>query len=127
MGYTDDFKKNRSKRFGEGNGRDRGPVILHKATCGQCGNPCEVPFRPLSGKTVYCTDCFQGKRDERGDRESGGYPRKRSNGYKSFAKPNFKDSAMKGSGSGVKEQLEILNAKIDRLIKAVEAMAKTGK
>ena len=35
-----------------------GPRTMHKATCKQCGKECEVPFKPIEGKPVYCRDCF---------------------------------------------------------------------
>nr|WP_255668574.1 CxxC-x17-CxxC domain-containing protein [Methanocella sp. CWC-04] len=31
---------------------------MHKATCSDCGNECQVPFRPNGSKPVYCNDCF---------------------------------------------------------------------
>lgn len=47
-------------RFG---GReDREPVEMHSAVCDNCGKNCEVPFRPTSGKPVYCSDCFENQR-----------------------------------------------------------------
>jgi len=36
-----------------------GPREMHKATCSDCGNECEVPFKPTEGKPVYCRDCYQ--------------------------------------------------------------------
>ncbi|MCF7866185.1 DNA-directed RNA polymerase [Candidatus Woesearchaeota archaeon] len=36
-----------------------GPREMHKATCADCGNECDVPFKPTEGKPVYCRDCFQ--------------------------------------------------------------------
>lgn len=46
-------------RFGDRG--DRGPVEMHKAICDNCGKECEVPFRPTSGKPVYCSSCFEHK------------------------------------------------------------------
>ncbi|MEI6296528.1 MAG: CxxC-x17-CxxC domain-containing protein, partial [bacterium] len=43
------------KSFGGG---DRGPVTMHKATCSECNETCEVPFRPTGEKPVYCSKCF---------------------------------------------------------------------
>ena len=43
-------------------GRDRPPRQMHKATCGDCGNECEIPFEPRNDKPVYCNDCFQNHR-----------------------------------------------------------------
>lgn len=45
---------------GYGN-RDSGRNTMYKATCAECGNDCEVPFRPSSGKPVFCSSCFEGK------------------------------------------------------------------
>jgi len=43
---------------GYGN-RDRAPREMFTATCSNCGNEARVPFRPTSGKPVYCSDCFR--------------------------------------------------------------------
>ncbi len=42
--------------------RDFGPREMHKATCSECGNECEVPFKPTEGKAVYCRDCYAKRR-----------------------------------------------------------------
>jgi len=47
---------------GYGGGRDRGPREMFDATCSNCGQPARVPFRPTSGKPVYCSDCFRSMR-----------------------------------------------------------------
>jgi len=39
--------------------RDQPPREMHKAKCSDCGNECEVPFKPTQGKPVYCRDCFR--------------------------------------------------------------------
>ena len=39
-------------------GFNRGPREMHKATCGDCGKDCEVPFEPRQDKPVYCNECF---------------------------------------------------------------------
>lgn len=61
---------NRNNRFQRGGDRggfkkrgfndrsSRGSVELHQAICDKCGNECEVPFKPTSGKPVYCNNCF---------------------------------------------------------------------
>ncbi len=46
-----------------------GDKQMHSATCSKCGNRCEVPFKPMAGKAVYCSECFDkekntGKNDE---------------------------------------------------------------
>ncbi len=47
---------------GYGGGRDRGPREMFSATCSSCGREAQVPFRPTSGKPVYCSDCFRSQR-----------------------------------------------------------------
>jgi CxxC-x17-CxxC domain-containing protein len=44
---------------GGGGYRDRGPREMFSATCSNCGKEAQVPFRPTSGKPVYCSDCFR--------------------------------------------------------------------
>lgn len=38
---------------------DFGPREMHKAICSDCGEECEVPFKPAEGRPVYCRDCYQ--------------------------------------------------------------------
>jgi CxxC-x17-CxxC domain-containing protein len=47
---------------GGGGGYDRGPREMFAATCSNCGKEAQVPFRPTSGKPVYCSDCFRSMR-----------------------------------------------------------------
>ena len=44
---------------GGGRGGDRGRPEMHRATCADCGNNCEVPFKPTGNKPVYCNNCFK--------------------------------------------------------------------
>jgi CxxC-x17-CxxC domain-containing protein len=47
---------------GGGGSYDRGPREMFTATCSSCGKEASVPFRPTSGKPVYCSDCFRSQR-----------------------------------------------------------------
>jgi CxxC-x17-CxxC domain-containing protein len=47
---------------GGGGSYDRGPREMFSATCSNCGKEAQVPFRPTSGKPVYCSDCFRSMR-----------------------------------------------------------------
>lgn len=40
----------------------RPPREMFTATCSNCGREAQVPFRPTSGKPVYCSDCFSSRR-----------------------------------------------------------------
>ena len=31
-------------------------------TCGECGVPAQVPFRPIEGRQVFCQDCYRARR-----------------------------------------------------------------
>ena len=59
MGYNE-----RRGGYG-GGGRDFGaPREMHKATCSDCGQECEVPFKPSKDangnpRPVYCKNCYQ--------------------------------------------------------------------
>jgi CxxC-x17-CxxC domain-containing protein len=48
--------------YGGGSSYGRGPREMFDATCSNCGKPAKVPFRPTSGKPVYCNDCFASRR-----------------------------------------------------------------
>ena len=43
-------------------GYERAPREMFSATCSNCGREAQVPFRPTSGKPVYCSDCFKSQR-----------------------------------------------------------------
>ncbi len=46
---------------------------MHTTTCGDCGNECQVPFKPKEDRPVYCRECFPNHRPQRrsGDRFGG--------------------------------------------------------
>lgn len=50
-------------RFGGSRGGSARPT-MHSATCGDCGNTCEVPFKPTGARPVFCSNCF--KKEENG-------------------------------------------------------------
>ncbi len=106
------FSRGRSSgsRFGSGRGvfgRDSGrggrdgrmPLEMHDAVCDKCGDECRVPFRPTGNKPVLCSDCY---RESGQGRDSGrGRDRGQSSGGMSSA------------------QLTQINAKLDKIIKAL--------
>ena len=50
------------KRGGSGLRKDFGSREMHKATCSECKQECEVPLKPQEGKPVFCKNCFSKKR-----------------------------------------------------------------
>ncbi|MFH1194044.1 MAG: CxxC-x17-CxxC domain-containing protein [bacterium] len=140
----------RPNKFG---GRDGGRPAMHRAICSECGDSCEIPFKPTGDRPVFCSDCF-------GKQNSGGRSNKFSGERRE--RPRFNDKQMhdaicakcgqdcqvpfrptgdkaifcsncfgkndtgsrdsrennKGKDSGeVMEQIKMLNAKMDKLIK----------
>jgi CxxC-x17-CxxC domain-containing protein len=54
---------------GYGNSRDenrgnRAPREMFDATCASCGAAAQVPFRPASGRPVYCKDCYASRQGQ---------------------------------------------------------------
>lgn len=67
---------------------------MHNAVCSKCGTDCQVPFRPMSGKEIFCGSCFEGAHRE-----------------KTAFRPIQKDSGE------VVSQIKMLNEKMDKLLK----------
>ncbi len=109
------FRRPGSGFGGRDGGRDqRGPATMYKATCAECGNMCEVPFRPNGEKPVYCSNCFSNKRgsDDRAPRRDFGRP-----------SPSFNRASAAPSNDGeVKRQLEAISYKLDQLTRTIERL-----
>lgn len=126
MAYFNRDSNNRSGRDnrgggrGFGGGRDRGgrddrssfrndsPREMFKTVCSNCGKDCEVPFKPTSGKPVYCSDCFEtmGGRSADGGRNE--RPERRD-------RPSF-DRHQTPARSDNSKQIDELNSKLDKII-----------
>ena len=125
MGYFNRDSNNRSGRDnrgggrGFGGGRDRGgrddrPSFrsdasreMFKTVCSNCGKDCEVPFKPTSGKPVYCSDCFEkmGGRDSNERRPE--RPERNRSDFSNRPQAPIVDNS---------KQLEELNKKLDKII-----------
>ncbi|MEK9160250.1 MAG: CxxC-x17-CxxC domain-containing protein [Patescibacteria group bacterium] len=132
-------KKSFGKRPFGGDRGDRnsdGPE-MHQTVCDGCGDECEVPFKPNGRKPVYCRSCFKkqegdeggfDRRDndrgsDRGERRDFDRPRyeerPRYEDKPRFEKPRFeKPQATENN----KAQFEMLNFKMDLIIKALQQM-----
>jgi CxxC-x17-CxxC domain-containing protein len=112
--------------FGGGRGGDRGGFggnrgfdkpEMHRATCAACNQACQVPFKPNGSRPIYCSNCF-GRDEDRGPSKPSFRDDKPS--YKpSFERPANTFSADTKSVEKMKEQFNILNSKLDILIKAL--------
>jgi len=119
---------------------------MHKATCSECGNSCEVPFKPTGSKPVFCSDCFEKQHDSKPRRFDGRKPRHSDRGEKRMfkatcsecgdscevpfkptgSKPVFCSDCFEASGGGKggsgssNKQFEILNDKLDEILKVLK-------
>ncbi|QQG52780.1 MAG: hypothetical protein HY931_00915 [Candidatus Falkowbacteria bacterium] len=105
-------------RGGNGGGFDR--PAMHRATCAECGQSCEVPFKPTGERPVYCSNCFKNKdegaprRDDRHEHR----PESRFDGrpeHREFNKPAV------NANNFSNEQFETLNAKLDKILRALNS------
>lgn len=149
---------NRDKKFSGGNGgkfggkkefgqksyfgnKDSERPTMHRATCDECGSPCQVPFKPMGSKPVYCNECFRANNEgsERSERRDSG---------KSFGNKSFSSGKSFGNGksfgasksyspassfkpapqnAGIsKQQYEMLNVKLDKIMKMLASALNPG-
>ena len=115
------------KSFGDRGGDRGGRNEMHDAICAGCQKSCQVPFRPNGKKPVFCTECFA---------NNGGASKPSFNSFpkKDFGdrqdsrpamRPAFNNDNAGAGNNDTKKQLETINIKLDRLIKAIEGMTKT--
>jgi len=96
---------------------------MHKATCAQCGNECEVPFRPSGERPVYCSNCFEKRNDEdSGGRESDSRNDRRQK-FEERRTPSPSVDSNRNANAQISgqivEQLKSLNIKLDKIITAL--------
>lgn len=48
--------------YSGGGGGGRSQRQMTTVICASCGNETQVPFQPVSGRPVYCRDCYQQNR-----------------------------------------------------------------
>ena len=64
-GFTNEPKRCKNCRDKRKTGRDGsggGSRQMVSVVCDECGVTTEVPFTPVSGKPVYCRDCYNRRR-----------------------------------------------------------------
>ncbi len=84
--YNDDSNESSPREFGDDDkdghhgshhgghhGGHHGDREMHKTVCSDCGQECEVPFKPTEGRPVYCRECFKKHRKPRRSYGGGGY------------------------------------------------------
>ncbi len=114
MGNYDRNSRSGGGRFrggGDFRRRDSGRREMHKAVCDECGESCEVPFRPSRDKPIYCSNCFEKKDGGSSRRPSRTSPRRSDFGKRD------------DTNKQLLEQVSSLNAKLDRILKVIESSA----
>ncbi len=95
------------------------------AVCADCGNTCDVPFRPNGKKPVYCKACFQKHHsDTRGERDfsRGPAPRTFERREPSFT-PAPRPAAPDHRIDTIMRDIAALTAKVDTLMRLVAEQA----
>ncbi len=109
------------RRGGSGGGRDSSRTELYRAICATCGKSCEVPFRPSGDRPVYCRDCFGGNKNAGPARN---YERPRETAAPIPFRPPVVPAGNGGEDKrieGIKMQIDLMNAKLDRLMGMITA------
>lgn len=109
------------RSFGGGRDFDR---PMHRATCANCGNECQVPFKPTGERPVYCSNCFESMRGG----EDAGRGARRDFGRSGFddRRPRSNDRDDSRAPSPVQhngkiiEMLNSLHLKMDKILTALE-------
>ena len=93
--------RNRSGgRGGSRGGEFRRKFVKVEVTCDKCGKMCDVPFKPTTGKPIYCRECFG----------SAGSDSSESN------------SAKLDSSLMTPEQFSEFNSKLDKILEILNSM-----
>ena len=87
MGNFDRRGGSNRNKYGSKKGGSSRPT-LYSATCSDCGNRCQVPFKPMGNKPVRCSDCFQGVKGSNDSSHSHGNSRRFND------KPRFQEKQM---------------------------------
>lgn len=97
--------------------RDQGNFdrpALFEATCSECGNACQVPFKPTGRRPVLCTNCFRNSGGDRGgDR---GASREFAPRERSSERPTDQSRDIQQ----LKEQLRTVNEKLDTILELLD-------
>jgi CxxC-x17-CxxC domain-containing protein len=89
--------------------RPREDRQMFDAVCSNCGDKCQIPFRPSQGRDVFCSRCF--------DMQSGSESHRPER--RSFDRPTQNRDDNRGrtnDAPNYKAQFEALNAKMDKIL-----------
>lgn len=112
--FSGDNRSEKRKKFSKRVDRDSERPSMHKTTCDDCGKNCEVPFKPTSGKPIYCSSCFEKHQDDGVNK----YSKERSDrSYKRVdtRKRSFEYDKEKDMDR-LKKEIGLLNKKLDKIL-----------
>ncbi len=122
-----DFNRNRRPS-------GRGSFEMFNVVCDECGEECQVPFKPSGDKPVYCSRCFE-KHDPKNDRQGDrGFRSERrfddSRGRRDFGSSRSRDEfrgprgtqTLTKDNSEVTKQLEYINTNLVKLTSLLEGL-----
>lgn len=100
-------------------GRDFAKTEMFQATCSECGNACEVPFKPTGRKPILCDKCF--KKDRQTDQNRFGGA---SSGGPSFSDrrgaPRQESAQYRNRGTDSQsDEFKKIHAKLDAILRAL--------
>ena len=90
---------------------------MFDSQCAECGDRCQVPFKPNGRKPVLCSNCFRPERSQEGGARSFDR-RERSDRPERSERPAYR-STPRPENSDVVKQLRALNEKVDRILEAL--------
>jgi len=110
---------NNSRSFG-GNNRGSSDRTMYSAVCDECGNSCQVPFQPTSGKPIYCDNCFSKNKNRGGNRDGG------RNDRRFHDNRGFNSNRGSDNNNQFKTQLDSLNIKLDQILSILKTTSQVG-
>ena len=113
-GYDRNERGSGNDRFGS---RDR---EMFSAICDECGNECQLPFKPSSSKPVYCSKCFEERGERSGLHDKPEYNRNQNRNFGNSSRDN-NAGAMNTEKEiiDLKAQLNNVNQKLDKIMLAL--------
>ena len=114
-----DRRKNFGKRVGRDSERSSERSSMHRTTCDHCGKDCEVPFKPTSGKPIYCSSCFD--KNQNRDQKKFGYERADKKFGVGDSRRKDYNSEKVGNSDHLKKEIAQLNEKLDKILGILNA------
>jgi len=100
-----DTQRTENRNFDRPNSQDR---QMYDAVCSNCGDKCQIPFRPSQGRDVFCSRCFE--KNEAGDSRRP---------ERTYDRPSFNrddNRSRTNDAPNYNFQFDSLNAKMDKIL-----------